>query len=214
MKSYIASIAGIFLLTVNSFAQETIPPAQNKLPKFNIGLQLTGSKTFENGYFSSFGKGYKNYNPGIGIFARYYAGRHFAIQTGIDFNAYATISYTVPEYYLIIGGGISMLTTTIRTYATDVPVLIQYHLNKSNKIRPYLGIGLVNRMYYYDVTEDYARGPFKRYQTTELRGFGIIMHGVSVQVSPKWQFNYLFDFMFTYYTNVVGLKMGMAYTIK
>lgn len=156
-------------------------------PKFMIGLQ-TGAATLFNGNRYYYNPGNSMNLPGItgGVFARYYMGTHFALQTGLNASVY---SMKNDDYYNE-PGGYKVLSIDSRMINYAIPLQLQYHLlSKESRLRPYFGVGVVyNRTYHYH----------HAYTPTTDGGTNVVTRnelslqftqGLTYQINKHWQLN-------------------------
>lgn len=156
-------------------------------PKFMIGLQA-GAATLFNGNRYYYSPGSSMNLPGItsGVFARYYMGTHFALQTGLNASVYSTKN----DDYYNEQGGYKILSIDSRMVNYSVPLQLQYHLlNKEARLRPYFGVGIVyNRTYHYR----HAYTPTTDGGTSVISSneLGLqFTQGLTYQINKHWQIN-------------------------
>lgn len=222
MKSLIFTTTGItclMLCATSASAQETITPPVTKTPKFSVGLQAGAGKNFSNEFYIDYPrynieKGNDN-SAAIGLFARYYMGRHLALQAGADLSLLSPITSTT-EFKAGFG---RRVTEIKRSNWADIPLQLQYHLLKSDsKIRPYFGMGVATRFNYHAVDISAVKDGVTE-TSSEMRSnvtmLGLISQGITWQLSNKWQFNQSFNFMFDGKgKGNMDLKLGASFTIK
>lgn len=223
---FTATTTGIFCLGTmfhtTSFAQEhdaVLPRKKEvKAPKLEIGASMGLMRSMQE---RQFGKPYQE-NVGnlrgntSGLFARYYFGKHFAVEAGIN------ASYSIAkDRFGIINQDNENYQTWLSTSTYSIPVQLQYHLlDAKSKIRPYFGIGggRTVRHYHYSTEVTDIAG-------TVLRNFGHtwaiaspflqFTQGVTWQLNNKWQLNQSLNLQREFNNDRTNLdfRIGIAYKL-
>lgn len=120
------------------YAQEISQPKISNNPVAAIGLQTGVFKSVER---PGFGGYYGNpVNHPIGMFLRFYAGSHFAVETGINLAASET-DFTQSQF-TYLGPTVYPYSRKVNVTTLEVPLQLQYYLAKpAKKLRPYFGAG-------------------------------------------------------------------------
>jgi outer membrane protein W len=206
------------------FAQEA--PAKKETitaPKFEIGLQTGAYRSFETDIFSRPGRSISvgnSTNLSTGVFGRYYFGKHWAVEAGVNVSRSNTNRLGGPAYF----DSTTMGTFTHRANmsAYEIPVQVQYHfLSKESRIRPYVGLGGSAVMRDYTVASKIVDGAGTPLYDSEFdnnsRSFALkFTQGLTWQINKNWQFNqsiFIQREMMDRRTNV-GLQLGIGYTIR
>jgi hypothetical protein len=223
MKSLICS-AGMLCLSATPLclrAQDAnLEKEKVHSPKFEIGLQSGINKTLGDP-FRSWGR----YQPpnlnsiNTGIFARYYLGKHFAIESGINISS-AAINPT--RRTDIFDFGSEQVRKTVNSRSFEIPLQLQYHLlGKDSKIRPYFGLGASYISHNYHITDRYydATGsPTKNieYHDNQRTLAVKFTQGITWQINKNWQLNQTIYYQreLAGHKNNIGLQLGVGYTIK
>ncbi len=229
MKSTIILSAILFATTTynTTRAQEVKPiEAQTKTPKLVVGLKtgigLTTKSGNKGGYlFDNYGLGgSQTPNLSTGIFARYYMGQHFAIETGLNVQFYRRQSPLGYQYNVFEGNSVTTYypTTRIRYNNFELPIEFQYHLGKKDaKLRPYFGIGFGYTRDRYVKNFEYTRFDGSvvndRFVETYNDLFISFTQGLTYQVSERLQLNQSLRFKFGT-ISTTQLNFGMGYTIS
>lgn len=211
------------ILATTAFSRQVGKPEtkEEKKPKLVVGLS-TGPVIghLSNGYNSSyFLNSDINLTITVGIFTRYYMGKHLAIELGANIIPYK--KQELPESNSSSGSfyNHSFPERTVKPRTIEVPISFQYHIGKpTNRLRPYLGIGAgycINR-YNVDLEYDQQGGSGTRVNETFIDNNTIVQlniaQGLTYQITPKLQFSQLLKYSFSD-IRTISLNLGVGYTI-
>jgi outer membrane protein W len=223
---FTATTTGIFCLstmfTTTAFAQEqgeVIPKRKEiKAPKLEVGATIGLMRSMQERQFASpIDESYGNLRGNTtGLFARYYFGKHFAIEAGL--SAGVTV---YKDLYGTLDMGGEYYNGWLNTRSYSVPVQFQYHLlGSDSKIRPYFGIGggITHRQYDY-------RGELKNGAGFLLQSFANdrsistaftqFTQGLTWQLNKKWQLNQSLNLQHELVNDRTNLdfRIGIAYKL-
>lgn len=177
-------------------------------PRLVLGSQTGASLLFDKYSNRSYAV-----NPTAGIsqniFARYYMGKHLALEGGINLTVYNKETYT-GYYYL--ENSFQARNYDARMISYEIPLQLQYHLlNKESKLRPYFGVGVTiardqYRIKHYD-------GATTSYTTNNSSIF--FTQGLTYQINNNWQLNQSLVVK-SYGQNGIstGLMFGVGYSFN
>ena len=195
--------------TLHASAQEKTDLAPAAIaPRLVLGSQTGASLLFDKYSNRSYAV-----NPTAGIsqsiFARYYMGKHLALEGGINLTVYNKETYT--DYYYL-ENSFQARSYDARMISYEIPLQLQYHLlNKESKLRPYFGVGVTvardqYRIKHYD-------GATTSYTTNNSSVF--FTQGLTYQINKNWQLNQSLVVK-SYGQNGIstGLMFGVGYSFN
>jgi|GEM_PF-2597660 Outer membrane protein W len=221
-----ATTTGMFCLstmfTTTAFAQEqseVLPKKKEiKAPKLEIGVTMGLMKSMQERQFATpYQENAGNLRGNTsGLFARYYFGKHFAVEAGV--NASYSI---VKDRYGIVNYDNENYQTWLSTSTYSVPVQLQYHLLDANsRIRPYFGVGggrTVRHSHYGTEVTDNTGNILRTFGHTQANTsmFLQFTQGLTWQLNNKWQLNQSISLQREFNTDRTNLdfRIGIAYKL-
>jgi outer membrane protein W len=216
----IICLSTMFCTTAFAQEQDEVLPKKKdiKAPKLEVGASLGLMKSMQERQFAMpYEETYGNLRGNTSnLFARYYLGKHFAVEAGfaVGVTAYKDLYGT-----LDMGG--EYFNGWLNTTSYSIPVQLQYHLlGSDSKIRPYFGIGGGRTIRHYDYRGELKNGNGQVLQSFESDRSNITMftqftQGVTWQLNKKWQLNESINLQreFKNDRNNLDFRIGIAYKI-
>ncbi len=214
-------------LATTAFSQQVDKPEtkEETIPKFVAGIKIGNAfshiSSSSSYYFAS-----PNISPTIsaGLFARYYLGKHFAIEAGGNILPYKKQQFSAGSDFVVVEvvNGINYRyrpETVIKPTRIELPLEFQYHIGKRMaKLRPYFGVGASYCINRYELNFQYNRmdGSGTRGNETFIDNLNSLQfnftQGLTYQVTPKIQLNQSFRYSILE-ISTISLNFGVGYTI-
>lgn len=224
------AILSSLLLTAFStaaFSQQVDKPETQKetIPKFAAGVRTGNALSHvSSGSSSYFTRPDISPTISVGLFARYYLGKHFAIEAGANILSYKKQQFFGSSNFTIVEtvNGVNYQyrpETVVKPTTIEIPLEFQYHIGKrSDKLRPYFGLGAGYCINRYELNFQYNRidGSGTRGNETFIDNDNTVQlnftQGLTYQVTPKLQLNQSFRYGLSD-INTISLNFGVGYTI-
>lgn len=222
MKSLIFSAGMLYLsATPLCLRAQDVNPEKEKVhsPRLQLGLQTGINKSFGTNRRALNGFHPENLNSiNTGLFARYYFGKHLAIESGINIASIAVNPARQDIFYF----GSEYIEKRISSRSYEIPVQLQYHLlGKDSRIRSYFGLGASYIAHNYHVLDRYYDATGNTTQNMEYHDHQRTLavkftQGVTWQINKNWQLNQSIYFQreLAGHKNNIGLQLGIGYTVK
>lgn len=227
MPRAILSTVLLAACTTAAFSQQTneLVTKQEKTPKLVVGLR-TGAvfANVSSGSSRYFARQDLSPTASAGLFARYYLGKHLAIEAGVNIASFKKQNIMSQRSFAIIENvnGVNYQyypETIVKPRTTEIPLELQYHIGKrTDKLRPYFGIGAGYCINRYELNFQYNRmdGSGTRANETFIDNESTVQvnftQGLTYQVTPKLQLNQSFRYSVSDITTT-SFNFGLGYTI-